>query len=228
MEQKKKSGADKQQALYRLLTEKRQTNVSYRIFHEEHLWSFLEAWIDENQALQSKAALEFAKNSHQGQVRSKATPYVIHPLTVACHAIMCGIEDDNTIATMLLHDVCEDCFVRVEELPVNSVVKEAVRAMTFTVSGEETKEQAKQRYYKELLDNKIAAITKIFDRCNNVSEMAQAFDWPRMERYIAETRKLVLPLLEKIAGRYEEYSKILFLLKYQILSVIDSVEILIF
>lgn len=226
MEQRNKGEKSRNQALYRLLTEKRQTNVSYRIFHETYLEDFLVEWINESQALQSKAALEFAKNSHRGQVRNGAAPYVIHPLTMACHAVLCGIEDDNTIATILLHDVCEDCFVCVEELPVNQVVREAVRAMTFTVLDGESKEQAKQRYYNNLVRNKEAAITKIFDRCNNVSEMAQTFDRLRMKRYIAETRKLVLPLLEKISDQYEEYSAILFLLKYQILSVVDSVECL--
>ena len=52
---------------------------------------------------------------------------------MACDALSLGIKDDNTVATILLHDVCEDCGVSIAELPVNDVVKRGVELMTFNV-----------------------------------------------------------------------------------------------
>lgn len=67
---------------------------------------------------------------------------------MACNALSMEIRDDAVIATILLHDVCEDCGVALSELPVNAAVRRAVELMTFTVMEGETKENAKVRYYK--------------------------------------------------------------------------------
>ena len=56
--------------------------------------------------------------------RSKnGTPYIIHPLSMACDAIACKGTTDEIVATILLHDVCEDCNIPLSALPVNEVVK---------------------------------------------------------------------------------------------------------
>ena len=56
-------------------------------------------------------ALSFAREKHDGQFRKSGDPYIVHPLTMACNALSLGIRDDEVIATILLHDVCEDCSV---------------------------------------------------------------------------------------------------------------------
>ena len=48
---------------------------------------------------------------------SAQIPYINHPFTMACHALAMGLEDDELIAALLLHDVVEDCGVSAEELP---------------------------------------------------------------------------------------------------------------
>lgn len=78
-------------------------------------------------------ALLFAERCHAGQRRKGPAklPYIIHPLTMACHALSLGLAEDELIATALLHDTCEDCHLLPEELPVNAAVQEAVRRLTF-------------------------------------------------------------------------------------------------
>lgn len=94
---------------------------------------------------------------------------------MACDAMSMEIKDDNIIATILLHDVCEDCGVSLQELPVNDVVRSGLQLMTFTVLDGETKEIAKTLYYNMLIQSKEAVITKLIDRCHNVSSMEARF-----------------------------------------------------
>lgn len=79
------------------------------------------------------------------------------------------------VATILLHDVCEDCGVALSELLVNAEVRRAVGLMTFSVMNGETKENAKVRYYNMLPESRPATLCKLIDRCHNVSSMAGTF-----------------------------------------------------
>ena len=54
---------------------------------------------------ESLRALQYARDMHKDQKRKNGVPYIIHPLSMACYAVALGIEDDNVIATILLHDV---------------------------------------------------------------------------------------------------------------------------
>ena len=169
-------------------------------------------------------AYQYAKNNNGDKCRRSGEPYIIHPLTMACNALSIGIKEDNIIATILLHDVCEDCGISLEELPVNDIVRRGVELMTFRVMEGETKEIARNRYYNELLENREASITKLIDRCHNVSCMAGAFSKEKLKAYIEETRQYILPLLRKVKQKYPEEANALFVLKYHIVSVVDSID----
>ena len=67
-------------------------------------------------------------------------------------------------------------------------------------------------------------MTKLIDRCHNVSSMAGTFSVAKLKAYIEETRHYVLPLLRKAKKQYPEDSDQLFLLKYHIVSVVDSID----
>lgn len=194
-------------------------------FNSEKMYTYIRGYATGRNMKETLSALSYARKTHGGQLRKSGEPYVIHPLTMACHALSIGINDDETVATILLHDVCEDCGVQPDQLPVNDNVKRAVELMTFTVMDGETKETAKTRYYNLLLQSPSAAITKILDRCHNVSSMAGAFSVEKLKSYIDETRDYVLPLLRKIKDTYPEYSNQLFSLKYHICSVVDAIDL---
>ena len=169
-------------------------------------------------------ALSFARKMHSGQYRKSGEEYIIHPLTMACHALSLGMADDTLISTILLHDVCEDCGVSPQELPVSPEVRRGVELMTFTVLEGETQDAAKRRYYDRLGENKTAAVTKLIDRCHNVSTMAGTFSKEKMKAYIEETREYVLPLLCRTRERYPDLAGVLFSIRYHITSVIDAAE----
>ncbi len=195
-------------------------------FSIEEMYEFVEKFAHIHNLEQTRAALPFMRQSHQGQMR-KGTgkiPYIYHPLTMACHSIAMGLAEDELLAAILLHDVCEDCGVEPEELPVNETVREAVVYLTFQKPQGMPKEQTKKVYLEALKENRLAAVVKLLDRCNNVSAMASCFTRDCMIHYIKETEDSLLPLLDVIRSRYEGYEKALFLLEYQLRSVLESLK----
>ena len=192
------------------------------IFNHEKMYTFIRGFATGAGMKETLMALTFAREKHSGQMRRSGQPYIIHPLTMACDALSMGIKDDTVVATILLHDVCEDCGVSLAELPFSEAVKRGVELMTFRVMEGETKEIAKNRYYNMLLQSREATLTKLID--HNVSSMAGTFSVVKLKSYIEETRHYVLPLLKKAKGVYPADAEILFLLKYHITSVVDSIE----
>ena len=204
-------------------------NVGEHLFSEKHMYHFIKSHASSKNWNNTLMALKYAKSSHDGQTRKGdfAIPYITHPLNVACHAISLEINEDEVIATALLHDVCEDCDIAPEELPVSDEVREAVRLLTRIPMEGESREETLERYYSRLIKNRVATIVKLLDRCNNVSFMTFAFPDSKIREYIAETRSYVLPLLEEAQTRYPVYRNAYFLIKYHIGSVINSIDVLV-
>ena len=163
-------------------------------------------------------ALNYARAMHSTQTRKDGSPYIIHPLTMACHAVAMGINDDVIIAALLLHDVVEDCGVSLEQLPVDDNVKLVVNLVTKT-SGYDN-----DKYYASISTDVRAIIVKLIDRCHNVSSMAGVFNEKKIGEYVQETKDYVMPLIRAAKDAHPEYSHILFILKYHIESIIDVME----
>lgn len=193
-------------------------------YNAEKMYTFVRGYASGARMPETLKALAFARAKHEGQFRKSGEPYIVHPLIMACDALSIGIRDDNVIAAILLHDVVEDCGVGLQELPVNDEVRHSVDLVTFRIMDGETKENAKTRYYNLILTDRAATLTKLVDRCHNVSSMAGTFTQKKLKAYIEETRQYVLPLLRKAKTQYPEDSEILFVLKYHITSVVDSIE----
>jgi len=146
---------------------------------------------------------------------------------MACQATALGIKDDDLLASILLHDVVEDTGVKTEELPFSDRIRRVVGLVSFSVPDGMTKEEAKEQYYKNISKNSDACIVKIIDRCNNVSTMAGCFSKDKLAEYVEETEKYVLPLTNVLKTGYPEYSSLSFLIKYQIISILETVKYLI-
>ena len=204
--------------------------VRDQMFSEEHMFTRLKTIAEMLDLKQTYKALYYAREQHQGQFRKKQKysnamiPYVYHPLMMACHAQSMGISDDELLAVILLHDVCEDCGVKPEELPFSDEVREAVDLLTKKPSGSISRKEAAALYYEAISRNRIASVVKVIDRCNNVSTMALSFSDQKLNEYIEETEEFVMPLLVRIKHSYPEYNNAVFLIKYQMLSVLESLK----
>jgi GTP pyrophosphokinase len=133
---------------------------------------------------------------------------------MACYAVALGLRDDNVIATILLHDVPEDCGVPVETLPVNTIVKNAVKHMTITKFSTDTdKIETKCRYFQQLIESKEALICKALDRYNNLSDAPLALSADAIGKNVAETEMLLLPILKAAKQVYIDLADPLFIMR---------------
>ena len=205
-------------------------SIADAFFSAEHMYTRLAATAEGEELWETISALRFTKKQHEGQYRKPSlfsdvkVPYITHPLMMACHAHALGIREDKILATILLHDVCEDCGVAPEELPFSEEIREAVRLLSFQVRPGETKTDAKKRYYAAIAENRIARIVKILDRCNNISTMASSFTQKKLVSYVNETETYVMPMLEQAKYTIPKYADAFYVFKYHMRSVLESIK----
>ena len=203
-----------------------------RIFQETELQNRITREAERLHLTQTLCALALAAEGHKDQYRKGPSrlPYITHPLTVANHALSLGYRDDSLLAVCLLHDICEDCEILPESLPVSPEAREAVHLLTFFSKPSETRSQAKARYFAGLHGSdrvhRLAILTKLMDRCHNLSSMAFGFSTAKMRDYIAETRHYLLPLLEEAKTVFPSDREQLFLLQYQLKALMNTAGIL--
>lgn len=182
-----------------------------RIYKEDEktMFTYLRGRLDGPGFEQSRAALVFARKAHAGQFRKNGAPYIIHPLSMACDAIACKGATDEIIATILLHDVCEDCPIQLPALPVNDIVKRGVKLMTKKPFDGEEKDATRLRYFNELLESKEAVVCKAFDRYANLNDMEGVFEEAAIIKNIRETHVYLMPVLKEAKYEYPELSDML-------------------
>lgn len=195
-----------------------------RVFNEEHMYTYLKTVLAAKNLTQAFRVLPMARDWHAGQTRkgNAGVPYIVHPLTMACHALAMGIEDDEILAAILLHDVVEDCGAKLEDLPVNDDVKKIVRLVSYPEGRDKAK--IKPEYYRRIGDNPKASLVKCIGRCNNLSTMVIGFTREKMATYAVETEKYVWPLLENLRKTQPQWSSAAWLLKYQMANIIETVK----
>lgn len=192
-------------------------------YNVEKMYTYLKGYITGAGFTESMRALGYARDRHEGQFRKDGvTPYIIHPLQMACYAVALGVKDDFIIATILLHDVVEDCGVKYKDLPVCDKVQDAVRYMTIEYTEGEDKQTAKARYFRNLIHNRRALVVKGLDRYMNLRTMAGTFTKERIEKNVRETATMLLPVLKQGKDKYPELADIFYVLRENIRSVNDT------
>ncbi len=185
--------------------------------------TFLRGFLIGRHMNESLRALGIMIKRHEHQLRHDGQAYIVHPLSMASHAA--SIEDanitDELIATILLHDVCEDTGISVNELPFGSVIRNGIKYMSLSRFDDESKWDLKYRYYNELLESREATIAKGFDRYDNLITMSASFPKDRLCKNVVETDLLLLPTLKRAEGIWPEASNLLRLLRMNIRSIND-------
>ncbi|MBR3645387.1 MAG: hypothetical protein IKN54_03125 [Lachnospiraceae bacterium] len=204
-------------------------DVDSMIFSVEFMEKLILDYAQKKGYTQIAPALEFAKQKHAGQFRkckenlAGPYPYVHHPIRVAMHCITLGFDDEDIIVTSLLHDVCEDCGVKFDELPASDTVKKAVSVLTKD-EDIHTSDPDYSKYFGKIRQNDIALLVKILDRCSNVTDMAVGFDDARIRKYVAETEELIYPLYEEAYRRFPDKKYALINLEYHTKGIIETIK----
>lgn len=157
---------------------------------------------------------------HQGQTRKSKEPYIDHPTRVASALYSLGIHEEDILAVAILHDTIEDCKITsrdlIEKYQINENIVRNVILLTKTTVDDD-------KYYLDIQNNPIALLVKLADRAHNISTM-HSFSLEKIEKYIEETERRILPLYKYGVKYYPQYSDQIYYMKYHIESVLNSVK----
>ena len=191
-------------------------------YNENKMYTHLSGFFKGAGMLSSLRALGFMREKHGQQRRANGQLFIVHPLWMANYAIALGIKDDNILATILLHDVCEDTGTAIEDLPFNETIRKGVKYVTFRKYANEEKNIAKIRYFNELLESKEALMCKGLDRFMNLSTMEGFLSQEAIEKNVRETDELLLPVMKAGKEKWPEMSDYFFIMRANIRAVNDT------
>lgn len=134
-----------------------------------------EKLITEEDSIKILNAVSFAAEKHKLQVRKNAqkTPYIIHPLGVACYVMeIGGVYEPEVIIGALLHDTLDDSLTSPTEIATSFGKKTAEYVMEMTGNKElSLKERKKQQIIQALHQSKGAAVIKLADKLHNLNTL---------------------------------------------------------
>ncbi|MDH5433585.1 MAG: bifunctional GTP diphosphokinase/guanosine-3',5'-bis pyrophosphate 3'-pyrophosphohydrolase [Gammaproteobacteria bacterium] len=166
----------------------------------------LQSYLDASQVEEVEKAYVFARDSHNGQMRSSGDPYITHPVAVA--NILASLHlDKQTIMAALMHDVIEDCHVTSEQL--NSNFGENVASLVEGVSKltqikfpswEEAQAENFRKMIMAMVEDLRVVLIKLADRLHNMRTLGSLR--PDKQRRIAkETIEIYAPIANRL-GMY--------------------------
>jgi len=161
-------------------------------------------------------SMEFAMQYHTGLRKDGITPEFQHQVSQANFARTLDkvlMFPQESLATVFLHDVVEDCPVTLKDVE-RMLVDEAratdkqigliltgVEKMTNQVDGVK---KPLESYYGEMSDDPISSIGKGFDRIHNHQSMGGVFTMDKQSLYIGETEQYIIPMLKRARKRWVE------------------------
>ena len=144
-------------------------------------------------------AAHFAAKKHRDQRRKDkhASPYIIHPISVALAIAQIGrVDDPEILAAALLHDTLEDTKTEPEDLEAEFGKK--VCEYVLDVSDDKTlpKDERKRRQIEHAKKiSKGAALIKLGDKISNVTDVTNnpPADWDvnRRKQYLDWAEKVI-------------------------------------
>ena len=189
-----------------------------------HMFTFVKGRAQMLGLTQTLAVLGLLRTAHGGQERRSkhgfSTTYMVHPLTMACHALAMGIRNDDVLAAVLAHDMAEDAHIKPEELPAGERVQNAVRLASRNMYDPNEADR-EDRYYENIRKDPLACMVKCLDRINNLAGMADAFSRKKMIRYAEETDRYYPALLD-VLKKIPEWNDAWWLMRYQMMTMLEA------
>ena len=144
-------------------------------------------------------ATHFAAQKHRDQRRKDkhASPYIIHPISVALAITQIGgVDDPEILAAALFHDTLEDTKTKPEELEAKFGKKVCEYVLDVTDDKTLPKHERKRRQIEHAKKiSKGAALIKLGDKISNVTDVTNNppanWDISRRREYLDWAEKVV-------------------------------------
>ncbi|MAM61896.1 bifunctional (p)ppGpp synthetase/guanosine-3',5'-bis(diphosphate) 3'-pyrophosphohydrolase [Maritimibacter sp. UBA3975] len=149
-----------------------------------------------------RAAFEYGRRMHDGQLRHSGEPYFTHPVAVA-HILAEQKLDDATIITALLHDTIEDTGSTYKEVSeqfgadVAELVDGVTKLTNLQLSSTETKQAENFRKLFMAMSKDLRVIlVKLADRLHNMRTIRAM----RLDKQVQKSRE-TMDIFAPLAGR---------------------------
>ena len=163
-------------------------------------------------------AAQFAAEQHRDQRRKDihASPYIIHPISVALAISQIGgVDDPEILAAALLHDTLEDTKTEPEDLEAEFGKKVCEYVLDVTDDKTLEKDERKSRQIEHAKKiSKGAALIKLGDKISNVTDVINnppvGWDINRRKEYLDWAEKVIenCPKVnDKMENRFQEIIK---------------------
>lgn len=173
------------------------------------------------------AALEYAASFHTGVRKDGHTPEFDHQIKIALY-IRTLVEilsfPEETLASVFLHDVCEDHDVSFDEIEskFGRTIRDAVVRLTKIHRGIRVPPDI---YYSKMAKSPIASIVKGADRMHNMQTMATVFSEAKQVFYIQETLDFIFPMLKEARRTFTKQEPVYENVKLVLQSQIELIKI---
>jgi len=166
----------------------------------------LQSYLDPAQVEEIEQSYIFARDAHDGQLRTSGDPYITHPVAVA--KILASLHlDKQTVMAALMHDVIEDCEVSREELAekFGERVAELVEGVSkLTQIKFRSREEAQAENFRKMMmamvEDLRVVLIKLADRLHNMRTLGSLK--PQKQRRVAqETIEIYAPIANRL-GMY--------------------------
>ena len=140
-------------------------------FQKKKFFGLLEKGFSKEDRKKIIAAFQFARLKHKGQRRDEGSAYIIHPLRVGIILLEnIGTWDSDVVSAALLHDVVEDCRVRLYSIEkrFGKRVADFVRALTRMRKKGETDTEKEIRKKEKILTLVNEPVEVRFIKCADI------------------------------------------------------------
>ncbi len=147
-------------------------------------------------------AFTFAKEAHEGQLRTTGEPYFIHPFAVACKLADLKLPS-SVIAAGFLHDVPEDTERTVEDIQkefgddIASMVSAITKLGKVKYRGEERYVENLRKMFVAMAEDVRVVFIKFADRMHNLETLYALPEHKRL-RIAKEVMEIYAPIANRL------------------------------
>jgi len=161
------------------------------------------SYLDIQQVETIQQAYVYARDAHDGQLRSSGDPYITHPVAVA--NILASLHlDSQTIMAALMHDVIEDCEVTREDITERfgervALLVEGVTKLTQIKFGSREEAQAEnfRKMMMAMVEDLRVVLIKLADRLHNMRTLG-SLNTEKRSRIAKETMEIYAPIANRL------------------------------
>ena len=172
------------------------------------------AYLPADRADAVETALNFAIESHQGQLRESGEPFIEHPIATALRLADMRL-DTTTIQAALLHDVMEDCGISFEEIETGfgtdvaklvdgvtklkrlDMISENSAMLRQASTPEATRAASLRKMLVAMADDVRVILIKLADRLHNMQTLNH-LPVPKQQRISREALDIYSPLAHRL------------------------------